>query len=256
MPRMQAQLRQINDYIVRAASLQFEEVAAGPFRAFLHPTSDNPWFSYVVPVDSWADDVIVERSVVMLRALFRSRGRKLRFELLEARWPSLPNLLQNAGLHVEERHPLMVCTPDMLAARQAPGVAVRFITEVDDLDAYQSLKSHAFGGIPRPASPERVAQARADLRNGLRYALATLDGEAAGVGGYYPAGAICEVIGVATLPSMRRRGVAATVTSFLTRAHFDDGGDLAWLTAGDSRAESVYHQLGYRTVTAALHYGE
>ena len=60
---------------------------------------------------------------------------------------------------------------------------------------------------------------------------------------------------MATLPEARRRGVAATLTSFMLRDRFGRGDTLAWLTAAGEAAQALYQKLGFRLVGARLYYG-
>ncbi len=246
----------VDEYVRQANSRTYDEVVVEPFRAYLHRTLRGPWFSYATPFQPWDHAGSVDGSITMLGALFRSRGRRLRFEFTELLWPALPAQLDQAGLSLEARHALMLGTPDDFQPFQADGVEVHFITQRDDLQAYQAIKSLGFGGVARPATLDQVAALRDELREGARYVLATLDGESAGVGGYIPAGRVCVVVSVATLPSLRRRGVATTITCALLADHWARGGTLAWLTAGNAQAEAVYRRLGLRTLGARLNYSE
>jgi len=67
---------------------------------------------------------------------------------------------------------------------------------------------------------------------------------------------VAELAGVATSPALRRRGVAATLTSFLTDQLFAAGGTLAWLSAGDAAAQAVYERVGFAVVDTRLNYIE
>lgn len=246
----------VDEYVRQANRRTCDEVVVEPFRAYLHRTLRGPWFSYATPFGAWNAAGDVDEPITKLRALFQSRGRRPRFEWTELRWPALAAQLEGAGLSLEARYALMLGTPAGFQSFQADGVEVRFIAEGDDLQAYQALKSFGFGGVARLATVEQVAALRDDLREGARYVLATLDGEAAGVGGYISAGQVCEIVSVATLPSLRRRGVATTITGALLADHWARGGTLAWLTAGNAQAEAVYRRLGLRTLGARLCYSE
>src|SRR5687767_15913028 len=78
-------------------------VDVGPFRAFLHPTQDLPWLSYVMPVAEPGDAGDVAAALATLRPLFATRKRVLRFEFSDVLWPTLPALLEAAGLELEDR---------------------------------------------------------------------------------------------------------------------------------------------------------
>jgi ribosomal protein S18 acetylase RimI-like enzyme len=251
-----AVLRRINTYIHTVARRQYDATAVGPFMAYLHPTSSSPWFSYAVPSDRLGDGRDIGEAIQSLRALYHEHGRNLRFEFIADLWPELPALLERAALRAAERNPLMVCGSSDLRPIFAPSVQARFITENDDLAAYQALRNEAFGGPRQPATPELAEEVRAQMRQGIRYAVGLVDGVPAGGGGYLPAGGVAELVGIATLPTFRRRGVAATVSSLLTQDHFERGGDLAWLTAGDAAAEAVYRRIGFSRISTGSVYSE
>ncbi len=63
-----------------------------------------------------------------------------------------------------------------------------------------------------------------------------------------------EIVGVATRADMRRRGVAATVSSSLVARHFESGGDFVFLDAATDGAAKVYEKLGFTTFGANLIY--
>jgi predicted GNAT family acetyltransferase len=48
--------------------------------------------------------------------------------------------------------------------------------------------------------------------------------------------------------------VAATISSFLTKQLFDQGGSLAWLSAADAAAQAVYQRVGYAVIDERLNY--
>ncbi len=249
-------LQSVDEHVRQVNRLDHAEVVVGPFRAYLHRTLPDPWFSYATPFAALGSSDAVYNEIETLRGVFRAHGRTLRFEFTASLWPGLAALLDQVGLHPEGHHPLMLCAPHDLLPYDAPGVDVRFITEADDLGAYQSLKGQAFGSVPRPATEQQVNDLRSQLQAGMCYALAALDDVACGFGGYTPVGGVCELVAIATLPAMRRRGVAGTLSSFLARDHFTHGGELAWLTAGDATAEAVYRRIGFHTAGVRLNYTE
>jgi predicted GNAT family acetyltransferase len=62
---------------------------------------------------------------------------------------------------------------------------------------------------------------------------------------------VVEVVGVATLPSVRRRGLAAAVTSALTQHALDHGAEVVFLSAGDEDVARLYARIGYRPLATA-----
>jgi predicted GNAT family acetyltransferase len=56
------------------------------------------------------------------------------------------------------------------------------------------------------------------------------------------------VVGVATLPTWRRRGLGAAVTAFLVQDAGRRGAEVVFLSAGDDAVARVYERLGFRRV--------
>jgi GNAT superfamily N-acetyltransferase len=50
---------------------------------------------------------------------------------------------------------------------------------------------------------------------------------------------------VSTIPTRRRRGVAAALVSFLLAEHFAGGGTLAWAATHDPAAHGLLQSLGF-----------
>ena len=235
-------------------------IDCGPFRALLDPTSDMIWINYAVPIGAIDDAQATTAALLELRRAFAQHQRRPRFEFNALPWPALPSLLESAGFQLQERHPLMVCTPDSLRHFTAPGVVVRWLSgdePASALAATMALQSESFGGPAELPPEDEVERLRDQLRAGtLCYALATLDGLSAGAGSTAPIAGVAEVAGVGTSPALRRRGVAASLTSFLTEQLFADGGTLAWLSASDAGAQAVYERVGFAVVDTRLNYIE
>jgi ribosomal protein S18 acetylase RimI-like enzyme len=217
------------------------------------------WLNYAVPVGP-IDDAPAAAALADLRQAFAQHQRRPRFEFNALPWPTLPNMLKRAGFMLQERHPLMVCTPYSFRRFAAPGVAVRWLSAGDPaptLAAAMALQSESFGGPAELPPADEVERLRDQLRAGtLCFAFATLDGMPAGAGSTAPIDGVAELAGVATSPALRRRGVAASLTSFLTEQLFAAGGTLAWLSAGDAAAQSVYERVGFVVTDTRLNYIE
>lgn len=234
-------------------------IDCGPFRALLDPSTDMIWLNYAVPIGA-LDDAEAAAALSKLRQVFARHGRTPRFEFNTLPWPTLASLLERQGFQLQERHPLMACTPDQLRRFAAPGVAVGWLeagAPAATLAAAMIIQSESFGGTPEPPAHEQVERFRAELRTGtLRFALARLEGIPAGAGSIAPIDGVAELAGIATSPRLRRRGVAATLTSFLAAQLFAEGGRLAWLSAGDTAAQAVYERVGFTVIDTRLNYIE
>jgi len=124
-------------------------IDCGPFQALLDPSTDMIWLNYAVPVGVIDDAQATIAALADLRRAFAQHQRRPRFEFNALPWPALPSLLESAGFVLQERHPLMICTPPSFRRFAAPGVTVRFLGGDDPaptLAAAMALQSESFGG--------------------------------------------------------------------------------------------------------------
>jgi len=71
------------------------------------------------------------------------------------------------------------------------------------------------------------------------------------VGSHQPVGGVSEVVGVATLPAARRRGLGAAVTAALVEDARRGGAEIVFLSAGDDDVARLYERLGFERVGTA-----
>ena len=200
----------------------------------------------------------------------RELGAPEAFEWVDEVTPGLAATATDAGLTVH-RHPLMVL--NAFAPVAVPAGAELRLLEPDATGLAADLatvKAVAMVGFSAPgtaageAGPaerdairelptdDEVANERAALRSGRVARALLLDGsEPVSVGSYQRAGDVVEVAGVATLPSARRRGLAAAVTSALTRHALGQGAVLVLLSAGDEDVARMYGRIGFTLVATA-----
>ncbi len=253
------QLQRIEQINNKVTARGRDVIAVGSFQALLDPACDMTWLNYAVPVEPLGAKAEVAQVILELREVFSDRDRILRFEFTQSLWPTLPEVLEEAGLQLEGRHPMMLCTPADFKPYQAATVQVQLLTDADNSDilaAYLSVRNQGFNyEAAEPPTENEIAELRQQIQTDrMRCALASLDGIPAGVGVTMPMSGICELVGVATAPALRRRGVAATLCSFLLKDHFQTGGNLAWLSAGDAIAQAAYERIGFQNVDARLNY--
>ncbi|MBQ1027592.1 GNAT family N-acetyltransferase [Micromonospora sp. C95] len=193
--------------------------------------------------------------------------------------PELLPVARSAGLAVLEA-PLMVLDPaalpdpaTLLHRDCAEDVSVRLLDPADEdlADAVAARRAVAAVGFAAPGTArggagaaERdaamigldaaaVDEERAKIADGTRLsALAgtAMEGELAS-GMAMRVGDVAEIAGVATLPSARRRGLAAAVTATLAHALLADGTDLVFLSAGNEEIARVYLRVGFHRVGTA-----
>ena len=72
-------------------------------------------------------------------------------------------------------------------------------------------------------------------------------------GSHQPVAGVTEIVGVATLPSARRRGLGALVTAALVQDARTTGVRLVFLSAGSDDVARVYEKVGFaRGATACI----
>jgi ribosomal protein S18 acetylase RimI-like enzyme len=234
----------------------------GPFTLF---RSTTVWPYYARPVPG-SGATIEPADIDVLRSQCEELDIPLSFEWVVETCPSLGPAAAAAGLKVVE-HPLLVLGRDEF--RPAPSDARCEILPAEDdvLRQARAVASLAFGdpgtaiGDAGPADrdakaaevPDHVLEAVLDrVRNGVTVAAAafTEDGMVAS-GQHQPVGATTEIVGVGTLPSLRRRGLAAAVTSILAEHAFANGVDLILLSAESKAVAAVYERVGFHRIATA-----
>jgi N-acetylglutamate synthase-like GNAT family acetyltransferase len=241
----------------------------GPLTLFVRdglgwPFYARPALGHPGPIS--ADDV----------ARVRARQRELRvpeaFEWVHETSPTLRAAAEDAGLEVHA-HPLMVLDPDAPApAVPAPadGVSVRILAAADPaLPTALTVPHLAFADpgtrigtagttaltalVPLHADRAAIERAAGRILAGLTVFAAAVDGTTSLCAGQYnPVGEVCEIVGIGTLPSARRRGHALAVTAALVQDAVTNGMRTVFLSAGDDDVARLYARLGFRRVGTAL----
>jgi ribosomal protein S18 acetylase RimI-like enzyme len=128
---------------------------------------------------------------------------------------------------------------------------------IDDLAADGTLAAAPAGPAERdavtPPTVEQIAEERRRAASGLVVSglvESPIDGVLAS-GMLQRVGRVAEIVGVATLPSARRRGYASQLTAALARRALSDGADLVFLSAGDDDVARLYSRVGFRRIGTA-----
>ncbi len=242
-------LKRIQSQLRASATAAYEAVAVPPFTCFINADDVNPGYNYAIPDESLDGDP--GQPLDDLAAFYHSRGRAPRFEFLEAYAPGLSTALENRGYRLEMRSYLMTCTsPELISPLPIPGVSVRPLTDASPLAEFQALmtaQSRSFGSVDAPTASAADAENFRRRFAASTFFVAEMDGEIISGGAYTPAAdGVTEVVGIATLPGYRGRGIAGLLTSQITRHAFATGVDLAFLTAGDKAAGRVYSRVGFQ----------
>ncbi|MCX5014017.1 GNAT family N-acetyltransferase [Streptomyces sp. NBC_00555] len=203
------------------------------------------------------------------RVLARQRELKVpeSFEWVAENSPSLRAAVEAAGLHVHA-HPLMVLDPAAVPTPAHPEVRL-FGADDPLLTAAVTVPALAFAdpgtavgeagpaelaaATAAPEAAERRARVSGMLASGrTAMAAAVRDGVVLCSGQYNPVGDVAEVVGVGTLPSARRQGLALGVTAALVAQALERGARTVFLSAGDEDVARVYGRIGFRRVATAL----
>ncbi len=199
-----------------------------------------------------ADDV---RAAV---ALQEEAGLPAAVEWVHERTPSLDAAARQSGLVVSYFPLLVVADPVELLL--PPGVRLYLVGAEDPaLPHYQHLLETAFApheedtaeegsdaGGPSDARTEVLRERVATGRTVLMVALE--DGLPVGAGSHHPVDVdgteITEIVGVASSPRRRGRGVGAALASALV-AQATETAETVFLTAGDDDVARVYERVGF-----------
>lgn len=233
----------------------------GPFTLFVS-TGDFPFYARPrlglhEPID--AEDV----AAVVARQ--RDLAIPEAIEWVVETTPSLSEAARSAGMVVHEL-PLLILDRPLDIAPPA-GVVVRRVDADDpDLERILAVAAVAFShggtasGADGPDERDRLAAATQRDRVRLRERLADgrtvmvvaedRDGPIAS-GAHQPVGDVTEVVGVATLPNARRRGLGAAVTAQLVTHAVETGLDLVFLSAASDDVARIYERLGFRLAAHA-----
>jgi len=178
-------------------------------------------------------------------AEFERRRLRPGMELRAGRHPEIEALLRGRGFTVVVRRPAM--TMPLPAGRQAgsDAVEVREVSSEADLAAFRAIQSEVFDLAP-PVAEAFLPRAALDVP-GIRWFLATHDGVACGTAGATLSEHGAGIVGVATLPAYRGRGVGRTVTAAAATWAAGMGADLAWLYPS-AMAQRMYERLGFTTL--------
>ncbi len=260
-----AELERYYDTVPRAAA-DPEEV--GPFTLF---RSRLTWSYYARP-RLGLDRPLSADDVRSLLARQDELGLPHTVEWVHQTTPSLLSAAREAGLEVLEAPVLVLTEP--LTASPPEGVELRLLTADDPLVPQGTAVGHVgFGhegtatgveGVAerdaRVAHPDNDARAEA-VRSMLRAGTSTmgvaydtsgdLGGGVVASGSFNRRGDTSEIVGVATLPAARRRGLAAALTALLAGEMRAAGVRTVFLSADSEDVARVYRRIGFSDVGTA-----
>lgn len=257
-------MNRVERYLDAVPRSRADAEQVGPFTLF---RSRIRWPFFARPTLGWTPGRVAADDVTALRAYQRELGVPESIEWVGEIAPDLATACRDAGLRVSE-HPLLV-HHDPLAVPVPDGIRLRRLGPDDDAVAagqvVASLGFAASGTAPGAVGPAerdaalraRPAEASDDLRSLMRdglsvYVVAEDEHGVLCAGGHSPVGDVTEIVGVATLPSARRRGLGAAVTGTLVADAVRRGIEVIVLSADDDAVARVYERVGFRRVGTAF----
>jgi ribosomal protein S18 acetylase RimI-like enzyme len=256
-------LHRVDAYLDAAprSSCTVEEV--GPFTVFIGATGG--WRYYARPRHGADVSEVTAHDVQAVIARQRALDQPVAFEWVEELAPEVATACRDAGLTVHG-HPLLV-HHEPLAVPVPDGVRIRRLDPDDVAVAaalataqvgFSTMGPEARGGIAErdaaaaATSPDAVEHARGRILTGRTVVVVAEDERGVlAVGSHNPVDDATEIVGVATLPDERRRGLGAAVTDTLVADAVRRGVQLILLSAQDDDVANVYERVGFARVGTA-----
>jgi ribosomal protein S18 acetylase RimI-like enzyme len=251
---------ELDAYFDAAPRPDADPVETGAFTLFV---SRTPWNYYARPSLAHAEPISPADLDQLAKACIE-HNVDLAIEWVHEVHPELADLAAAFGLKVST-YDLMVAAASNVAAPEVGDVRLR-VVDADDPALFSGRAvadvSFSFGGtatgsagpterdaVVRELSADLVDHLRDRDRRGLTItAVAESEAGVVAVGYYQPVGQTAEVVGVATLPEARRRGLAGAVTALLVRHAREHGVRNILLSAQDDDVARVYERVGFRRV--------
>jgi GNAT superfamily N-acetyltransferase len=250
-------VNRLQSYLRQSAASHYQAVAVPPFTIFIHLETPFRFFNYAIPDRRVGGDL---RAVLeKVQAVFLRYQRRPRFEFIEAFAPELGPVLHSAGYVEEYRGQLMICTPASFQPPTAvPGRVVRPVDAFSSLGVIADYIKTQRQGFD-PANRTEVSDADVDsFRRNLgdgRAFLGYWQGEPVAVSQYSaPLDAITEIVGVTTLQIFRHQGFGTMMTAAAVQDAFDQGVELACLSAADETSGRLYEKVGFQSCATMLAY--
>ena len=255
-------LRRVDAYLDAAPRTGARTETIGPCTLFLN--EGHGWRYYARPTPDASG--FTADAIGAVRARQRELVQPEAFEWIGELAPEVGPAAEATGMQVVD-HPLMVLSRDVEIGPAPEGVDVAIVDADDDLAALSAVAEVGFAapgtasGEPGAAeaaaaagrqSPDTIAFQRGRMVAGLTVAAAArVSGVVAAVGWHQPLEGVSEIVGVATLPVFRRRGLGAAVTAALVADALERGIDLVFLSADDDDVARVYAKVGFERVGTA-----
>jgi GNAT superfamily N-acetyltransferase len=251
-------ITRLQAYLCHSAQQRCQSVPVPPFTIFLHPGGEASEEDHAVPDGPIGDHL--REPLARLREAFEMRARRTRIRFLAEFAPHLASALPALGMVEERSVELLARTPDSLVPpREVPGLRMLTLDEDSALDDVREGLDTNERGFDARTEPVTHAQAQA-FRSGLvdsRAFIACIDEVPAGAGMFNPPYAgVTELLGIATVDALHRRGVASYLSAYAAHTAFERGVGLVYLGTDNPAARRVYERLGFRPFAVLVFYAE
>ena len=256
-------LRHIDGYLDAVPRSVARTEAVGALTLFVN--EGDGWRYYARPTPGAGP--VSAQDIRAARQRQIDRGHPQAFEWIAELSPEMDGAAREVELTTLE-HPLMVLEEeDPAPIELPPGVKIRLMDPADDVATTMAVAELGFGSSGTAVGqvgPEALPGAAAKLESSIveftrarmagghmMTAVATIDGVPVASGAHSPVGLITELVGIATLPSHRRRGIGAALTSFLVQDAREHGVQTIFLSADSPEVARIYQRAGFRTCGTA-----
>lgn len=242
----------IQSYLRRAASRGRDTQHIGPLLATFTSQNTNPFLNYAIPDEDASPS---PEDIASLIAAYQQRQCIPRVEYIPQAAPAVEPALLAAGFCVEERMPLMICSPEQLQPPLLPS-GIELLTPRTDGEilALLTAQNEAYGEAALPGSDE-VRRSRTFLEAGGIAVLARDSLTGAAVGGgmcNVPFDQTTELSSVGVRLPYRRRGIAAALTARLAQLAWAAGISTVFLMAAHEAEARVYARIGFQHIGEVL----
>ena len=257
-------VERIDSYLDQAPRSAASTLTVGPFTLFVGQADGWPYYARPTPP---AYEGFTAEHVRQLMSKQRELKVPEAIEAICETAPSLRSACIDAGLAVADL-PVLV-HHESITVPVPHGIRIRRLDADDPALAAHRVVAHlAFSsegtqpGTDGPLERDRELSSRDATRDdflrrrvadGTTVVIVAEDEQGVlATGAHQPVNDISEIVGVATLPSARRRGLGAAITNMLVADALRRGVDLVMLSAGSDDVARVYERVGFRRIATAL----
>lgn len=250
----------LDRYFDAAPRFDADALEIGAFTLFL---SHAPYPYYARPSRSHSEPIVAS-DLVELEQACKESNVGLTIEWVVETHPELGELAEAYGLQVKS-HALLIASAADIEPLPVAGVSIRIANAGEAaIEHGRAVAEVSFNfggthtGLGGPVERDAIAVEMGSTirehmhernRRGLTVtAVAETSEGVIAVGCYQPIDGFAEIVGVATLPSARRRGLAGALTSLLTSHALDNGVETVLLSAQNEDVARVYERIGFRRV--------